>query len=95
MTAARARLAAMVTFATQADRDEFDSRVENVVVAETRQHVLANRRDAVQAQMRIAQLERALCQCEPEREHADYSMPAEYVHAADCAVTAALQVAIP
>ncbi|MFF8910571.1 hypothetical protein [Streptomyces olivaceoviridis] len=41
----------------------------------------------------LAAFESLLCQCQPEREHGDYSRPVGYLHAADCIVAAAQQQA--
>lgn len=34
----------------------------------------------------VVRIENALCECAPEREHSDYSRPADYLHAAGCLV---------
>ncbi|MEV4975565.1 hypothetical protein [Streptomyces scopuliridis] len=72
---ARTRLLAMVTLPSEADEAEFQQRVEAVVAEET-----------AELRSRVAELEAALCQCEPERGHGDYGKPTEYLHAAGCTV---------
>jgi hypothetical protein len=49
------------------------------------------RAELAQVKRELAAFESLLCQCEAEREHSDYSRPAEYLHAADCIVAAAQQ----
>lgn len=38
------------------------------------------------AKRQLAEIEALVCQCRPEREHGDYTPPADYLHAADCPV---------
>lgn len=41
----------------------------------------------------LAFIESLICQCQPERKHDDYRRAADYMHAADCPVSAAQQAA--
>jgi hypothetical protein len=63
-----------------------------------RSAALAARIDQAQAELdgikrQLAVIQSLICQCQPEREHNDYTRPAGYLHAADCPVTAVQQQA--
>ncbi|AKZ60771.1 hypothetical protein SAM23877_p062 (plasmid) [Streptomyces ambofaciens ATCC 23877] len=74
-------------------RETTDARVERLYNA-VRTEVLGEALDELTAvKKELAFIESLVCQCQPEREHDDYRLPADHLHAADCIVAAAQQTA--
>lgn len=78
-SAARARLAAMLNLSA-ADQDEFDRRLEDVIVAEVGHHIVSNQAAADRAQKAAARSREIIARLVQELADADARSPRARAH---------------